>query len=90
VVPVLLAERAAGRVPVGGARIVAAWICHLRGLGAPIDDARADEVVPLAQGPVREAAVRVLDRLHLGTGDDRPLVDAVVELVDQLIRFGRQ
>ena len=86
----MLAERAAGRLPVGGARVVAAWICHLRGYGAPIDDARADEVVPLAQGPVREAAIRVLDRLHAGLGDDGPLTAAVVELIGQLIGLGRQ
>jgi fructuronate reductase len=90
VIPVLLAERAVGRVPVGAARIVAAWICHLRGHGAPIDDARADEVVPLAQGPVRPATVRVLDQLHTGLGDDPRLVDAVVEVVEQLIGPGRQ
>jgi fructuronate reductase len=90
VVPVLLVERAAGRVPIGGARIVAAWICHLRGYGAPIDDARADEVVPLAQGPVGEAAVRVLDRLHPDLGDDHQLGVAVAELVEQLSGSGRR
>jgi fructuronate reductase len=90
VVPVLLAERAAGRLPLGAARIGAAWICHLRGYGAPIDDARADEVVPLARGPVQEATVRVLDRLHTGLGEDLPLVQAVVQLVEELSRSGRR
>ena len=52
IVPVLRAERAAGRMPEGATRALAAWICHLRGLGAPVIDARADEVVPLAQGPL--------------------------------------
>ncbi|AGZ41651.1 mannitol dehydrogenase family protein [Actinoplanes friuliensis] len=39
--PVVRGERAAGRVPVGGVRILAAWIDHLRGIGAPVKDAGA-------------------------------------------------
>jgi fructuronate reductase len=39
--PVVRGERAAGRVPVGGVRILAAWIDHLRGIGAPVNDAGA-------------------------------------------------
>ncbi len=34
-VPVMRAERAAGRVPLGCATAVAAWILHLRGAGRP-------------------------------------------------------
>ena len=45
IVPVLRMERAAGRMPEGATRALAAWVCHLRGLGAPVSDARADEVV---------------------------------------------
>jgi fructuronate reductase len=41
VLPVLRAERAAGRIPPGAVRTLAAWIDHLRGIGAPIDDAGA-------------------------------------------------
>ena len=59
ILPVLRAERAAGRMPEGAARALAAWVCHLRGLGAPVDDAHADAVVPLAQGPLaRRGAAR--------------------------------
>ncbi len=50
ILPVLRAELAAGRLPAGATRVLAAWICHLRGLGAPVNDARADEIVPLAAG----------------------------------------
>jgi fructuronate reductase len=46
--PVLLGERAAGRMPPGAVRILAAWIDHLRGFGAPVKDAGA--------GPYRERA----------------------------------
>ena len=66
ILPVLRAERAAGRMPDGATRVLAAWICHLRGLGAPVSDARADEVVPLAQGPLSEAVPRVLGRAGPG------------------------
>ena len=41
-VPVIRAERAAGRVPLGCATVVAAWIRHLRGAGAPLNDGGAE------------------------------------------------
>src|SRR5665811_585153 len=34
VLPVLRLEREAERLPVGAVRPLAAWVCHLRGLGA--------------------------------------------------------
>ena len=46
-------ERAEGRLPVGALRVVAAWINHLRGAGAPVKDAAADQVVALARRTVR-------------------------------------
>jgi fructuronate reductase len=84
IVPVLRAERAVGRLPVAAARVVAAWLCHLRGLGAPINDARADDVVALAQGPLREAARRVLTRLAPDLGADPDVVEAVVDQSEAL------
>ena len=36
--PTIRAERSAGRVPIGCATTIAAWVLHLRGLGAPIKD----------------------------------------------------
>ena len=84
IVPVLRAERAAGRVPEGAARALAAWVCHLRGLGAPINDARADEVVPLAQGPLADAVPRVLEQLDPGLGADDEIVAVVVDQSRQL------
>ncbi|MEV6488110.1 mannitol dehydrogenase family protein [Actinoplanes sp. NPDC051633] len=41
VLPVLRGERAAGRMPGGAIRVLAAWIGHLRGRGAPVNDAGA-------------------------------------------------
>jgi fructuronate reductase len=42
ILPTLRAERAAGRMPTGCATVIAAWILHLRGYGAPINDPAAD------------------------------------------------
>jgi fructuronate reductase len=74
VLPVLRGERAAGRMPVGSVRIVAAWIDHLRGIGAPVNDAGA--------GPYQERAGSARDVLALLTPDlagDTDLIDAVDE-----------
>jgi fructuronate reductase len=48
VLPVLRGELAQGRAAPGAVRVLAAWIAHLRGAGAPVDDAGA--------GPYRERA----------------------------------
>jgi fructuronate reductase len=57
VLPVLRGERQAGRVPPGAVRILAAWIGHLRGAGAPLNDAGA--------GPYQERAGSVRDVIAL-------------------------
>jgi fructuronate reductase len=84
ILPTLRLERAAGRLPQGAVRALAAWICHLRGVGIPIVDARADEVIPLAAGPLREAVPRVLAALDPALADDRELVAAVTSVVKEL------
>jgi fructuronate reductase len=56
-VPVLEADLGDLRVDPGATRLVAAWIVHLRGHGAPVTDARIDEVVQLASG-AQDTAVR--------------------------------
>jgi fructuronate reductase len=85
IVPVLRAERAAGRMPEGATRALAAWVCHLRGLGAPIDDARADEVVPLADGPLEDAVPRVLRWLEPALADDGEVVAMVRDQAQQFV-----
>ena len=70
--PVLRGERAAGRMPPGAVRILAAWIDHLRGFGAPVKDAAA--------GPYREHAGSVREVIALLAPDlaeDGDLVAAV-------------
>jgi fructuronate reductase len=87
VLPVLRAERAAGRLPPGASLVLAAWICHLRGLGAPVSDARADELLPLAGGPLKLAVRGVLGWLDGELADDRDLVAQVAEQSEQLSRL---
>jgi fructuronate reductase len=72
VLPVLRGEIAAGRMPPGAIRVLAAWIAHLRGAGAPVDDAGA--------GPFQKRAGEVRDLLTLLAPDlagDDALVGAV-------------
>jgi fructuronate reductase len=74
VLPVLRGERAAGRIPAGCVRILAAWIDHLRGIGAPVDDAGA--------GPYRQRAGSARDVLALLAPDlagDADLIGAIDE-----------
>jgi fructuronate reductase len=84
-VPTIRAERAAGRVPIGCATTVAAWILHLRGLGAPIKDAGAGPAQQAANsGELPEAVPAVLDVLERGRGGDKEFVDAVIRQADAL------
>jgi fructuronate reductase len=79
ILPTLRAERSAGRVPTGCATAIAAWVLHLRGLGAPIKDPGATDAEKAANtGELPEAVPAVLDVLEPGLGDDKDLVDAVI------------
>lgn len=71
-------------MPPGAVRVLAAWLCTLRGLGAPVDDARAEEMVPLAKGRLPEAARRVLDELDPALSDDDELAAAVTAAAKEL------
>ena len=86
IVPVLRAERAAGRLPEGATRILAAWVCHLRGGGAPLSDARADDIVPRAAGRLRDAVPRLLTGLDPSLGGDADVVASVIDHSEQLAR----
>jgi fructuronate reductase len=84
IVPVLSRERAAGRSGAGSARVLAAWVCHLRGHGAPVRDTRADEFVELARGDLASAVPRVLERLDPKAAADGASVVAVVAAAREL------
>lgn len=78
ILPTLRAELAAGRLPPGACRALAAWICHLRGCGAPVQDPQAERWISLARGTPGEAARAVLDCLAPDLAGHGPLHDAVV------------
>ena len=82
--PVLRAERAAGRMPLGAARAIGAWVAHLRGRGTPIADADGERWIGLAGGA--GGVRRVLAALGDDLGDDDDLADAVDELTVELLR----
>jgi fructuronate reductase len=86
-VPTVRAERAAGRVPLGAATTLAAWVLHLRGLGAPVSDANAAAARQAANsGELPVVVPKVLDTLEPGLGDDAQLVDAVVHQAGEIQR----
>jgi fructuronate reductase len=85
IMPPLRAERAEGRVPVGCATAIAAWILHLRGHGAPIKDPGADRARAAAGADDESTAVSgVLETLHSGLGDDSALVGVIIEQMEAL------
>ncbi len=83
ILPVLRQERAEGRIPLAGTRILASWICHLRGMGAPVSDVRATALVAAASGPIATAAARVLAELDPALADDEAVLAAVVGQVQR-------
>lgn len=77
--PVVQAERRAGRLPRGSATSLAAWVLHLQGLGAPVKDpgaARAQAACRAKDLP--DAVPAVLETLLPGLGGDDELTDLVV------------
>ncbi|UGQ13248.1 mannitol dehydrogenase family protein [Yinghuangia sp. ASG 101] len=80
VLPTLRAERKQGTLPDGAIRVVAAWLLHLRGLGAPVRDAAA----PDAAGPLPTAAAGVVAALDPALARDRELIDAVASRAQEL------
>ena len=81
VVPALTAARADGRLPAGACRVIASWVVHLRGHGAPVDDVQADEVKRLVDGSASKAVGRVLGWLEL---DDAEVAAQVEQQVSDL------
>jgi len=84
ILPTLRKERAQDRLPLGALRAIAAWVNHLRGAGAPVKDAAAEQVVALAAGPLEDAVPAVIGFLDADLAADGALVAAVTELSKQL------
>jgi fructuronate reductase len=84
-IPTVRAERAAGRIPVGCATTLAAWVLHLRGKGAPIKDAGATSAKQAANsGELPTAVPAVLETLEPGLGKDEDFVRAVLEQAEAI------
>ncbi len=81
ILPTVRADLARGHVARGAARVLAAWVCHLRGRGAPVVDVAAEELTALAAGGLADAVGRVLARLGV---DDPRLRAEVVALAREL------
>ncbi|MFC5382035.1 mannitol dehydrogenase family protein [Aquipuribacter nitratireducens] len=75
--PVVRAELAAGRLPDGALRVVAAWVAHLRGLGAPVADDAAAPLAPAVQGDDDTAVRTVLAHLDTALARDPAVVARV-------------
>lgn len=84
IVPALLAQRADGGDVSGATRAVAAWILHLRGLGAPVNDAQADRVRPLVEGSLEDAVGAVLADLGIEDDEVAALVLAQAQELESL------
>lgn len=82
IVPALRAAQDAGADIAGATRAIAAWVLHLRGLGAPVVDAQVDRgrsLAGLGEVSLEEAVDRVLGELGLtGEGIERG-VDTGIE-----------
>jgi fructuronate reductase len=59
-------------------------VCHLRGSGAKVTDARAAEFLPLAGGPLPEAVRLVLKALDPELVADEAVVAAVLAQAQEL------
>jgi fructuronate reductase len=75
IVPVLRSRLAAGDVPLGATRAIAAWTLHLRGRGSPVSDTAAEVLRgKVATASLTDAVALVLAALEV----DDPQVRSVV------------
>ncbi|MDO5495122.1 MAG: mannitol dehydrogenase family protein [bacterium] len=85
IVPALREEIAAGRVPDGPIRAIAAWVQHLRGHGAPVKDAQEDLVKGLVGSDLDETIGNVLEFLGEDLAANTEVVDRVKALALELV-----
>lgn len=79
IVPVANSLDADGRPAGAATRVVAAWVCHLRGHGAPVNDANGDEFRQLAADQPKDLLARI--------GLAEALHDAVLLQADELVEL---
>ena len=84
ILPAIRGERAAGRLPTGGLRVVAAWINHLRGAGAAVKDAGVQDIQAVNTPALAAAVGTVLTRLDPNLAADPVVVATVLDLCNEL------
>ena len=84
ILPTIRAERAAGRVPQGAARILAAWICSIRRPEGPSADPVRDRLVALGKHPLEQAVPALIGVLDAELAADGQLTDEVLRLARDL------
>lgn len=77
IVPALVADRKDGNSPLGAERAVAAWTLHLRGKGAPFNDARADKVGAIGSGSLEDSVAKVCEYLEITDRDSKASILAL-------------
>lgn len=82
VVPVLRAERAAGRMPLGGVRAIGGWIRHVR--AGAVADPLAERLAAGTAGRLEDATRFALSVLAVDLADDNDLAAAVTAAVREL------
>lgn len=89
IVPALREEIAAGRLPDGPVRAIAAWTQHLRGFGAPVKDAQQELVAGLVGEDLAATVTKVLRYLGEDLAAHPQLVARVNELATELVDGSR-
>jgi fructuronate reductase len=84
IVPALVADRKAGNSPLGAERAVAAWILHLRGRGAPFNDAKADKIADLRTGTLEDSVRKTCEFLEIENRDSSASILALAQQLDAL------
>ncbi|MFP5345687.1 MAG: mannitol dehydrogenase family protein [Actinomycetes bacterium] len=86
ILPVLRRQRDGGQGFSGAARVLAAWVLHLRGAGAPVVDPQADTFTSLAKGELDDAVPKVLTALGGPDLAEEDVVQAVLVAARELER----
>lgn len=84
ILPTVRAEREAGRLPQGAARVLAAWVTNVRQPGGPANDPQRGRLVELGERPLEQAVPALLAVLDPDLATDEEFTDVVVTLARQL------
>lgn len=83
--PIITAFRKRGLMPRGALIAVAAWILHLQGLGAPINDVAAEELGKFVTDSRHDTARALLAYLDPDFAQDLELVEGVLAAAEEIL-----